>query len=69
MSSGEVIVEIMKINSSNDNLLFDNFCEIIDSSNYCKSNPDCLCWLHWMVTTDRGYYGPSNGTIYSGNAK
>lgn len=69
MSSREVIVEIMKINASKDNLLYDNFFEVIDCSTYCNNNPDCLCWLCWMLATDRGAYSPRSGTTHDGNAK
>lgn len=46
MNSEEVIVEIMKVNANNNNLLYENFFEITDCSNYCKNYPDSLCWLH-----------------------
>lgn len=43
MSSGEIIVEIMKVNANKNNLLYENFFEITDCSNYCKNYPDSLC--------------------------
>lgn len=41
-SFGGLIVKILKINANDDNLLYDNFSEIIYFSDYCNNNQNCL---------------------------